>query len=113
MVTTLLDPTGVETEKSLNALMDMEETEDLFGPDLAFEIRAIFCESLGGNLRNDVAHGLLDDQESQSYWAVYAWWLALKLVFGTYRDALIASKQRAGSNPESVVADDEPSSEGV
>ncbi len=112
VVTTLLDPTGVGTEKSLNALMDMQETEDLFEPDLAFEIRAIFCESLGGNLRNDVAHGLLDDQESQGYWSVYAWWLVLKLVFGSYRDALIASRQAADLEAESANADDAPSSDG-
>ena len=109
VLTTLHASNGVETEKSLSALMDMQETEDLLGADLSFEIRAIFCEALGGNLRNDVAHGLLDDQESQSYWTVYAWWLALKIVFGTYMNALVASKLAADSNAESVVADESSS----
>ena len=66
----------------------------------------------GSNLSNDVAHGLLDDQESQGYWAVYAWWLVLKLVFGGYRDALIASRQAADLEAGSANADDAPSSDG-
>ena len=55
---------------------------------MSFEIRALFCEPVGPNLRNEIAHGLLDDQTCRSATAVYAWWYALKLVFSTFWNAL-------------------------
>ena len=71
---------GVETENSLNALVKLPEMKKGFGKDIAFEIEALFCESTGPNLRNDVAHGLVDDHRSESSWSVYAWHLLLRLV---------------------------------
>ena len=79
VTTTILDA-GVQSEKSLGALMDVPEVTDIFGEDMAFEIRASFCHPLGGNLRNNVGHGLLDDRQFGTAEPIYAWWLALKLV---------------------------------
>ena len=60
--------------------MELPETTKIFGEDLCFEIKALFCDPAGPNLRNNVAHGLLDDNACRSLYAVYAWWLGLKLV---------------------------------
>jgi hypothetical protein len=81
--TTNLDQDGIENEIGLSALMELPETTQIFGEDLSFEIEAIFCNPLGPNLRNELAHGLLDDDAGNSPFAVYAWWLGLKLVFNT------------------------------
>ena len=78
--TTWLNADGVETENSLSALVRVPEMKKVFGEDLAFEIRALFCEPIGPNLRNDVAHGLVDDHKSESIWSVYAWRFLLRLV---------------------------------
>jgi len=86
--TTTLDSKGVETENALGSLMDLEETEKVFGEDLAFEIRSLFCDPFGPNLRNEVAHGLLDDGDCRSTYSVYVWWFGLKLVFTTYLNAV-------------------------
>src|SRR5262249_59954822 len=59
--TTNLDKDGIENENGLSALMDPPETTQIFGEDLSFELKALFCDSFGPNLRNQVAHGLLDD----------------------------------------------------
>ena len=56
----------------------------MFGEDLSFEIRALFCDSFGPNLRNELAHGLLDDAACQSIYGIYAWWFGLRLVFNAY-----------------------------
>lgn len=85
--TTTLDSDGIETENSLSSLMKLEETETLFGEDVAFEIRSLFCDPFGPNLRNELAHGLLDDEACQSSYSIYAWWFGLKLVFSTYWNA--------------------------
>ncbi len=83
-----LDQDGIETENGLNALIDLPEALGIFGEDLTYEIRALFCDQVGPNLRNNIAHGLLNDQEAQSVDAVYAWWLGLKLVFNTFWNSL-------------------------
>lgn len=71
---------GVENENGLGTLMELPEAKQVFGENLVFEIKSIFTESLGYNLRNQVAHGLLDDVTSHSIPTVYAWWMILRLV---------------------------------
>jgi len=87
VTTTTLDSKGIETENGLSTLMDLPECETIFGEDLTFEIKALFCDAFGPNLRNELAHGLLDDKACQTPYAVYAWWLGLKLVFNTFWNA--------------------------
>lgn len=85
--TTTLDSKGIETENGLSTLMGLSECKKIFGEDLTFEIQALFCDVFGPNLRNELAHGLLDDKDCRTAYAVYAWWLGLKLVFNTFRNA--------------------------
>ena len=85
--TTNLDNNGIENENGLNSLMAVPETEKIFGEDLSFEIKALFCDPSGPNLRNELAHGLVDDDACQSIYAIYAWWLGLKLVFNAFWNA--------------------------
>lgn len=73
-----------EPEKSLNRLLEFEEAEVIFGKNLLFEIKTLFCDSAGPNLRNHIAHGNLDDPECVSLFSIYAWWLGFKLVFQSF-----------------------------
>ena len=98
--TTNLDNDGIENENGLSSLMDIPETEKIFGADLSFEIKALFCDPFGPNLRNEVAHGLLDDGVCWSVHAVYAWWLGLKLVFNTFFNTLRKGTENGGQNAE-------------
>ena len=86
--TTNLDGNGIENEIGLSSLMELPQTEKIFGEDLCFEIKALFCDPFGPNLRNELAHGLLDDTACYSSGAIYAWWFALKLVFICFWNAL-------------------------
>jgi len=85
-----------------SALMELPEAAQVFGEDLAFEIRALFCDPLGRNLRNELAHGLLDDSECQSPYVAYAWWFGLRLVFNTFWNSLRSTPvpPNAGDEPE-------------
>lgn len=78
--TTTIDRDGIENENGLSTLLKHEHAENILGEDLLFELKAVFTESIGGNLRNSVAHGLLDDQSSSANASVYAWWMILRLV---------------------------------
>ncbi|GAA5262713.1 DUF4209 domain-containing protein [Methanocalculus sp. MC3] len=86
--TTTLDSNGIETEIGLSKLMEIPEVETLFGEDLSFELKSLFCDPYGQNLRNGVAHGLLDDTKCRSTYAIYAWWFGLKLVINTLWNAI-------------------------
>jgi len=82
--TAKLDVNGIQNENGLSALMDLPEVEQIFGKDLAFELKSLFCDPFGPNLRNELAHGLLDENGCLSPFSIYAWWLALRLVFKTW-----------------------------
>ncbi len=86
--TTNIDVNDIENENGLSSLMDLPQTEEIFGEDLSFEIKALFCDPFGPNLRNELAHGLLGDRACESTFAIYAWWFGLKLVFNTFWNAL-------------------------
>lgn len=82
--TTTLDRDGIENENGLSTLMELPEVAQIFGKNLAFELKSLFCDAFGPNLRNELAHGLLTEGECQSTYAVYAWWLGFKIVFKAF-----------------------------
>lgn len=84
-VTTVMDKEGVVNEFGLSTLMTLPQVEAFFGADYAFELRALFCDHFGPNLRNELAHGLLGDREAYSAESVYAWWMMLHLVIAAWR----------------------------
>lgn len=95
-----LDKDGIENENGLSTLMDLPEVDEVFGKDLAFELRTLFCDSFGPNLRNELAHGLLDADACHSAFAIYAWWLGFRLVFNTWWNA--ARKDSASEGEQNI-----------
>ena len=84
VITTHTDHNGIEEERGLSRLVEAQEFKESFGEDLAFEIKALFCDHFGANLRNNISHGLLTSQQCYSADSIYAWWLGLKIAFRTY-----------------------------
>lgn len=80
LVTTHTDPNGIENEIGLSSLVNLDGAREILGDDLWFELQAVFTDSLSANLRNEVGHGLLDDDTSNSIYSIYAWWMILRLV---------------------------------
>jgi|GEM_PF-2071371 hypothetical protein len=77
--TRIIQDDGTEDEKSLNALINEPAVVDKFGDSIVFEMRLLLCDPQGVNLRNRVAHGLIDDSVNWSLQAVYFWWFTLRL----------------------------------
>lgn len=77
--TRIIQDDGTEDEKSLNALINEPALVDKFGDSIVFEMRLLLCDPQGVNLRNRVAHGLIDDSVNLSLQAVYFWWFTLRL----------------------------------
>lgn len=80
MRTSVIDEAGIENEVGLSSLLDKPETKNLLGDDLHFNLVSLFTNPLGANIRNYVAHGLLNDYSSQSDAVVYAWWLYFRII---------------------------------
>lgn len=98
--TSTLDSCGIENENGLSTLVALPDMKIVFGDDLTFEIKALFCDPLGANFRNELAHGLIDHNACNSLPGVYAWWLTLKLVFNTFYNA--ARQSEAPEREESA-----------
>ena len=79
-----LEDNGRQNEVGLSTLMGLPEAGQLFGEDLSYEIKTLFCGPLGPNFRNNLAHGLLEDYQYWSLEAAYVWWFALSFVFKGY-----------------------------
>ena len=105
--TSNIDQNGIENEYGLSTLIDFQETPGIFGADDSYEIEALFCDPAGPNLRNNIAHGLLNDLQVQSEASVYAWWFGLKLVFNSFWNSLAADSV---SEPLETTDDDESGS---
>lgn len=78
--TTTTDKNGIETENGLGTLLADKDISKVLDNDTVFELKAIFTDSFGFNLRNDIAHGLVDSNLGHTYSAVYAWWFCYTLV---------------------------------
>jgi hypothetical protein len=73
---------GIQDEFNLNKLLTLpkftEKLTEIFGEDLIFDLRCLLVERFGANLRNDIAHGLIDHNNFYSYAGIYFWWLSLR-----------------------------------
>lgn len=81
--TSKLEPGGVQPERSLGPLLETPEALHAFGENGVFELQDLFTDQLGTNLRNEVAHGLIDDSGLFGTDVLYAWWLLLRYCVAT------------------------------
>ncbi len=85
--TSMLEPGGLQPERPLGVLLETDEALKAFGADGVFELQDLLIDPLGTNLRNEVAHGLLDDSGLFVGDVLYAWWLLLRYCVLTSRIA--------------------------
>ena len=76
--TTTIDKNGVESEKSINSLLQEPKIYELLGRDLTEELKFLLTEPIGLNYRNKICHGLVGGSPSDA--DIYIWWLCLRLV---------------------------------
>ncbi|MBX3112615.1 MAG: DUF4209 domain-containing protein [Fimbriimonadaceae bacterium] len=59
VLTTFLRQDGTQDEFPLNKVVETEAFSQVFGEDLAFDLRWMLAKRAGANLRNNVSHGLV------------------------------------------------------
>jgi hypothetical protein len=76
-----LDKNQIQDEYPLSKMLHehRSELQEILGEDLLFDLEGLLTERFGSNLRNLVAHGLLDGYEFTSRQMLYLWWLTLRL----------------------------------
>ena len=93
-----LDNNGIQTEKGLSALLALPPSSEVLSADVALELKFLFTEGSGANLRNAVAHGLLSDMEAtRGVYPIYAWWLTLKLVCSYFWNTVSLGAEETGT----------------
>jgi hypothetical protein len=100
-----IDDAGIEEDWPLHRCLSHEKVQESLGADLVFELRSLLIEKGGPNLRNLLAHGLLDAPNCYSVEGFYTWWLVLKMTLATkvtVREALCA-RSDADSAPTAAV----------
>ncbi|MFU0885905.1 DUF4209 domain-containing protein [Kluyvera sichuanensis] len=78
--TAIIERNAKSTEVSINTLLSKDSAKDIFDEDFIFELKMLLTNPNGPNLRNTVAHGMLDDDTSQSVEVAYFWWRILRWV---------------------------------
>jgi hypothetical protein len=79
-LTSKVDDDGIQDERDLGWLLYQPEAKEVFGEDLLFDMQGLLVERSGSNLRNLMAHGLLDPDQCIQAQSTYFWWLTLRLV---------------------------------
>ena len=70
---------GTQEEMELNGLLTHQKISTVIPAKVVFEMRSPLTEKSGPNLRNLLAHGMLNAASFQSAETIYAWWLMLML----------------------------------
>jgi|GEM_PF-338107 len=78
LVTTFEDDT-TEQAKVLSSIFDMPELLDCYDNDVLFLFKGLLNEKTGANLRNRVAHGIIDSDEGNGAIAMYFLVAVIKL----------------------------------
>lgn len=82
VVTSKLNNKGIQDEDNLNTLLDPEkcpQITSIFDEDILFDLQGLLIRHEGSNLRNRMAHGLINDNEFNSPIMSYLWWVTLRL----------------------------------
>lgn len=70
---------GIQNEHDLNKILYQPEIKDIFDEDTLFDLKGLLVEHSGTNLRNRMAHGLINDREFNTSIMSYLWWVTLRL----------------------------------
>ncbi|MDZ8185891.1 MAG: DUF4209 domain-containing protein [Nostoc sp. ChiSLP02] len=73
---------GIEDERDLNTTLfprNYPQINSIFDEDTLFDLQGLLIERSGSNLRNRMAHGLINDSEFNSPIMSYLWWITLRL----------------------------------
>ena len=61
-------------------MLDKPEADEIFEEDFLNELKMLMSSQRGPNLRNHIAHGLMEEYEANSDYSIYFWWRMLRMM---------------------------------
>lgn len=86
-ITTTIDKSGISQVKLLKSIFETSELLECYNSDILFLFRALLIEIACGNIRNDIAHGLLDENDIKGSVYTYFFGALIKLILYTSKNA--------------------------
>lgn len=69
----------IQDEYTLGKVLALEDLKKVLTEDIIFTLKGLLVERMGGNIRNEVCHGLYSYEQFFDARAIYLWWLTLFL----------------------------------
>ena len=63
-----------------------QDLEAILGTDIVQELRVLFVDQNGADLRNQIAHGLMSHEQFFHHASIYAWWFIFRLTIHPVRE---------------------------
>ncbi|NMB96218.1 MAG: DUF4209 domain-containing protein [Clostridiaceae bacterium] len=82
-LTERLEDDGSSTEKVLKSIFSLPELLDCYNNDILFMFRGLLNEQVGANIRNKIAHGIIEESECSSGACLYFGVAVIKLLLLT------------------------------
>ena len=79
-LTTTLSDNGLSQKKLLSSVFALPELLDSYDNDILFTFRGLLNEQAGANIRNKIAHGIIEEAESASGECLFFGALVIKLL---------------------------------
>lgn len=112
-VTLTQDRDGIQKERNLSMLLAIPLLNRILDEQTVFDLQCLLVEPMGGNLRNDIAHGLRDDHDLDTWESAYAWWSVLRLCVLTALQRVVGSESDSHDAAVDRREPDMPDTEGV
>ncbi len=98
-LTVTLETDGTSKEKVLSSIFDLPELIDSYDNDILFLFKGLLNEQAGANIRNEVAHGIIDLYSASSGASIYFICAVIKLLVISSRgctELLLNDKEKFG-----------------
>lgn len=87
-ITVTLRDDGVSEEKTLASIFDIPELQDCYDADILFLFQGLMNKRAGANLRNLIAHGILDESDAYKGTSLYFFAAVMRVLMFTSKGAL-------------------------
>ena len=75
---------GIESRMTMEQLLSLDGVCECLDEDVLFNLKVLFTSPYGYNIRNEIAHGMYDDEFFQTLQAFWIWCMILKFCFLFY-----------------------------
>ena len=69
----------IQDEYTLGKVLELQDLKKVLAEDIIFTLKGLLVERMGGNMRNEVCHGLYSYEQFFNARTIYLWWLTLFL----------------------------------